>query len=138
MTDFKDSFVVRVGFGPWAVLGGALKGTGNLAPWLSAWGVLAPGSAGELSLLDAAPNAPATLVVGLGELAVPFKGGTMMPVPLVLLPLATDAAGEVQLPWASWPAGVPSGTQFLVQVWVTDSGGPKGYAASQALKATTP
>ena len=73
------------------------------------------------------------LFVGLSELGAPFKGGTLVPAVDLLVPLTTDAAGGTSLQ-ATWPAGIPPGFNFWVQVWIADPGGPVGFAASNGLK----
>ena len=77
----------------------------------------------------------ATLVAGLSALQAPFKGGTLVPAPDVLLPLATDAAGALGLPF-TWPQGVPAGIELYVQFWVQDASASHGLAASNALRGT--
>ena len=55
------------------------------------------------------PLAEATLVLGSAGLFAPFKGGTLVPTPDVLLPgIVLDGTGGFVAPFA-WPAGVPSG-----------------------------
>ncbi len=135
---FTDAFVARFALTPWASLGSALAGTGGLVPLLTGEGTLEPGSEGSLGVSAALPSAGCVLVIGLDDLSAPFKGGTMVPDPLLLVPLATDGQGAIELPWLAWPTAIPSGTSLYFQAWVTDAGGPKGYAASQGLKAVTP
>jgi hypothetical protein len=36
------------------------------------------------------------------------------------------------------PAGAPSGVTIHAQFWIVDAGGPKGFAASNAVVGTTP
>lgn len=119
---------------PWTVLGGGLKGSLD-DPNLAGGGPLTPGSTTRLSLRGAIPSSPANLVAGLAAINAPFKGGTLVPEPLVLLPLATDSQGALDLLFP-WPA-VPAGIDFHVQTWVQDAGGPKGLSASNALRFTT-
>jgi hypothetical protein len=90
------------------------------------------GTLATLTLSGAAPGAPATLVIGLSALGVPFKGGTLVPQPDVLLAFTTGAGGGVALS-AAWPAALPSGTQTWFQWWIADAGGPAGFAASNAV-----
>ncbi|MHC5211898.1 MAG: MBL fold metallo-hydrolase [Planctomycetota bacterium] len=120
----------------WTDLGQALPGAGG-APLLDGSGSLAGGTLATLTLTGAASSAPATLVIGLSELSVPFKGGTMVPQTDVLLPFTTDGAGELTLS-ANWPAALPPGTQVWFQWWITDGGAPVGLAASNALLGTVP
>jgi hypothetical protein len=120
----------------WADLGGALAGSAGL-PALSGSGTLAAGSNCALGLAGARPAAPVTGVVGLSALNAPFKGGTMVPVPTLIVALASDATGHVTLPF-TMPAGFASGASFYVQFWIQDPAGPKGLAASNGLAGTVP
>jgi hypothetical protein len=131
-----DLDLVRNQSDAWTELGHALAGSAG-APALNGTGSLVPGTPVTLSLTHAPSFAPASLVVGLSELGAPFKGGVMVPHPDVILALATDAGGGVFLA-APWPAGLPSGIGLLVQYWVVDLAGPAGFAASNALRGTTP
>lgn len=135
---FSDGWVVKFALSPWSDLGFGLAGTGGVAPELTATGSLEPGSAGSITLVGALPTSPAILVVGLEEIALPFKGGTLVPAPLLLLALVSDTEGGSTLAWTAWPAGVPTGTELFVQHWIADPAGPKGLAASNALKAVVP
>ena len=134
----SDGYVLKLVFEPWTDLGHALAGTGGVAPHLAPLGTLEPGSAGALLLGGAAPASLAFLIVGLDTLDAPLKGGTLVPAPLLVLPFFTQGDGHLSLSWSSWPPSVPSGAQIDFQVWVVDSGGPAGFAASNALQALTP
>jgi hypothetical protein len=102
-------------------------------------GTLVPGSPGMLTLGSAAPSATAFLFVSLASTPTPFKGGTLVPVPVALtLPMLTSMSGSVLLSWAAWPGGLPAGTPLYLQVAVADVGAPAGAALSNALKAITP
>ena len=90
-----------------------------------------------VTLSNAAANAPFTLIAGFSQLDAPFKGGVLVPSPDLYVVLVTDATGGVSLT-GSWPAGVPSGTQIGFQGWITDAGGPKGFAASNGLLGSVP
>jgi hypothetical protein len=67
---------------------------------------------------------------------VPILGGTLVPVPHAVVPLATDAAGGAVLPGV-WP-GAPSGTTLYAQAWVFDAGAVSGMAASNGVAGTVP
>jgi len=126
-----------VGASPWIDLGHALAGVAG-EPQLSATGALVEGTLVEMLLSEAAPVAPATLVIGLSELSAAFKGGVLVPsTDLIIAGLVTDALGEVLL-FDNWPAGIPSGTTYWFQYWIDDASGPKGLSASNALKAIVP
>ncbi len=119
----------------WAVSGPGLAGV-NGVPVLSAQGALIAAQAGSLDLAAAAPSASTYLVLGFNALNGAFKGGVLVPTPdVVLSSLATDGAGELQLPFA-WPQNVPTGTQIWAQYWVQDAVGPVGFSASNGLVGT--
>ncbi len=121
----------------WTNLGFALAGTDG-APQLLGKGPLASSGTVTFTLADARPSASVYLVAGLSEVNVPFKGGTLVPSPDVLvLGLVTNGFGALELP-ASLPPGLPSGLTLVLQEWIDDPGGPQGYAASPAISATVP
>lgn len=124
----------------WVDLGDGLAGT-NGTPVLSGSGDLSGGSPVGLTLTNALPGAPAYLIMSLATLNAPFKGGVLVPDPSAPLglffPLAADGAGNLTI-GGLWPVGIPTGTVLYNQYWITDAGGPKGFAASNALSGTTP
>ncbi|MCB9898836.1 MAG: FG-GAP repeat protein [Planctomycetes bacterium] len=116
----------------WATIGSGLAGTHgvpqllpNLDPHLGAT---------LLVHLDNAEQAATTAVLflGLTEVALPFKGGTLHVDPLLSVAFALPAAG------VSLPFGVPhddtlSGFHLLLQGAHADPGAPLGVAISPAL-----
>jgi len=120
----------------WSPLGAGLAGTAG-TPSLVGLGALLPGTPWTFSLVDAAPSAPAFLVLGSTPLLAPFKGGVLVPEPAQLAALATGPTGRIILN-GSWPAGVPSGLQLVLQYWVADTAGPAGYSASNGVLALVP
>lgn len=119
---------------PWVDLGRGLSGQAGV-PHLSGNGALASGNLISLSLEDALASAPATFVVGISELNVPFKGGMLVPYPTILVGLATNLLGQIKLS-ANWPAGIPSGFSIYGQWWIADPAGANGFAASNAVSGT--
>lgn len=145
--DFKVSpsgssyAAVLVGCDPgnaWCDVGFSLAGAGG-PPLLEGLGSLAPGSANQVDLTAAAPSAIAGLFLALSSSPVPFKGGTLVPVPFLIEPviLPTSPLGEISLPFVM-PAGAPPGTELWVQWAIQDGGAPNGVALSNALLGTTP
>ena len=116
-------------------LGGALG-----VPVLSGAGDLAPGGAPGFTL-DVGPTTPGNLValfVGATVGALPFKGGTFYPAPILLqLALAADGAGHLAL-GGTIPVATPPGTSFVLQAWMADATAPQGAAASNGLVAQVP
>lgn len=128
--------IVRLA-GQWVDTGDALAGTlGD--PILSGSGSLQPASPVSVNLSQAAPNAPAALMVGLTKIDAPVLGGTFVPSPdIVITGLFTGPAGTLPIA-ALWPSGVPSNLTFFFQYWIVDAAGPFGYSASNGLSGTTP
>ncbi|MHC5211789.1 MAG: hypothetical protein ACYTG2_13805 [Planctomycetota bacterium] len=92
---------------------------------------LAAGGTATLSLEGAPAFAPVFLAVGVNLGPTPFKGGTLVPVPLLLtLPFVADGSGGLVLPV---PGGSGPLTVYL-QAVVSDGGQPLGYALSNALQ----
>jgi len=117
---------------PWFNLGLGKVGISGV-PQLSGSGTLAANSLNQITLANAAPSSPATLVFGLSAINAPFKGGTMVPQPFLTVPLGTNALGAVTLPFA-WPANVPAGLAIYFQYWIQDGAATLGYSASNGLK----
>jgi len=126
------TLIARLGPPDWTDLGLAKAGAGA-PPEQLASGTLTPDTSNMVALTGGKPSAPAVLIVGLSELNAPFKGGTLVPVPLIVLPLATSNKGAVGLPF-TLPAGVPFGTNVYFQFWIQDAAASQGYSASNALR----
>jgi hypothetical protein len=93
--------------------------------------VLSTGGTATLAVTGAPAFAPVFLAVGVNFGPAAFKGGTLVPVPLVLaLPFAADGAGTLMLPV---PGGGGPLTAYL-QAVVQDGAQPAGYALSNALQ----
>jgi hypothetical protein len=121
----------------WKDVGLALPGTAG-PPTLAGSGHLIGGDAMALTLDDARPNASAFLIVGFSGLVAPFKGGTLVPNPdLILGPFPTGAGGGFTLP-GTWPVGLPELLKLWFQAWIQDPVGPAGFAASNGLTCLTP
>jgi hypothetical protein len=131
-TGNTSEFAACLSAGPWADLGLAKTGNSGM-PHLAGSGPLTPGSSNQLLLSGAAPSAPARLVFGLSAILAPFKGGTLVPQPQLLLPLATSAAGAASLSFI-WPASAPEGLSLFFQFWIQDAGATDGLSASNGLQ----
>lgn len=134
---FVDALAADQPAATWAWLGHGLAGADGV-PLLRAHGTLAGGSNVSLSLEGAAASAPLILFAALGSSPVAFKGGTLLAFPwIALVPLASDSAGELSLPF-TWPAGVPASTLLILQAAIADAGAPAGVALTNALQGTCP
>jgi Tol biopolymer transport system component len=135
LTDTSHNFLRD--HGPWTNEGFALAGVAGL-PSLAGTGTLEPGSPGSLALSDAAPTSAALLFVSLGSTPAPFKGGTLLALPpLLVLPLSTTPTGGFHLAF-TWPAGVPGETVLWFQVAIQDAAAVSGVSLSNAVKVVTP
>ena len=120
----------------WSDLGHGLAGAGGV-PVLVGSGSLAGGSQCTLALNLARPSAPLWLVAGLTQIDAPFKGGVLVPDPLIVVGTSTNVSGAFSLLFGI-PVGVPAGTDLVMQGWIADPIAVKGLAASNAVKGTTP
>jgi uncharacterized membrane protein len=112
----------------------------HFVPRLSGHGSLSPGSSSgfTVSLWSPPTLTCGMLFVSLGQGAVPFKGGTFYPTPIVVgLPIATDVDGTLSL-GGSIPRGTPPGTSFVLQAWVNNFTAPSLNAGSNGLKLVVP
>jgi hypothetical protein len=119
---------------PWTILPGGLPGKD--LPSLVGLGSLAAGSTTRLALRGAPASSPAVLLAGSQQIDLPLFGGTLVPLPVVVLPWTTDADGaaEIEFPW---PAS-PSGAKVFFQFGCLDPSAPQGWSASNGLMATSP
>ncbi|RKY16885.1 MAG: hypothetical protein DRQ55_17045 [Planctomycetota bacterium] len=102
-------------------------------PLLAGDHTLLPGANGALHLSGGRPLASCLLVLGLEQLGAPFKSGTLVPAPDLLLPLLTlSAEGGLVLPF-SWPSDIPVGLPFWVQAWIDDPAALFDASSSQGL-----
>ena len=129
-------FTPASGFVYWTDLG---QGLGGLLgpPRLAGIGLLHPGMPVKLTIANAAPHQPATLVVGMSALEAPFKGGVLVPAPNLVLPIGFIGMGTLELVTA-WPDNLPPGQQLWMQAWIVDPTAPAGLSATNAVLAATP
>jgi hypothetical protein len=114
----------------WSNLGFAKPGVSG-PPVLGGTGPLTTNSLTSLALTNAHANATAVLIMGVLPANVPFLGGILVPDPVILVPLTTDAAGSVtwQVNLPSLPAGLP----LRFQHWIDDPTVSYGWSASNGL-----
>lgn len=121
---------------PWSNRGFA-KGGALGEPLLYGQGTLAAGTPGQLLLENGPPSTLAVLFFGLVENPVTFKGGTLVPVPVLLqVELLTSAAGTLQVPFIT-PSGL-SGFPLYIQVGLADATATQGVSLSNAAEALFP
>jgi len=107
-------------------------------PRLSGSGKLQGNDLAALTLDNARATAAMVLAIGAHAVALPIAGGLLLPAPDILVGgLVTDASGALRLN-GRWPLGLPAGLRLWFQTWVEDPADASGFAASNALEATTP
>ena len=122
---------------PWTGLGHGLRGA-HLPPALWGEGSLQGGTPVTLRLAAVPASAQVVLFVGFSALLAPFKGGTLVPHPNLIVPgLVANGSGTLTLT-TTWPAGVPAGSELFMQAWVVDAAGPAGFTASPGIRGVTP
>jgi probable HAF family extracellular repeat protein len=120
----------------WTDLGGGVGGILG-TPTLEGSGSLLGGAPLTLLVSGALGGFPAFWVAGFSVLAAPFKGGTLVPHPdLVLYAGFVPPSGGFSLS-TNWPVGVPAPDELCVQYWVADPWGPAGFSATNGVKATS-
>jgi len=128
---------------PFADLGASLGAEGDGEPVLPiqvAEGTLVPGSDFSYTIenVTGPAGAAAWLVVGLSKIWLPFKGGTMVPSPDILIgPIPFAGATAIEFP-TSLPLGYPSGATWWTQGWIQGMEGGTGVAATTAIRSTVP
>jgi hypothetical protein len=120
-------------------LGNSLVGT-NGEMVLSGTGDLSAGSPYTLDAVNGPISSTGLLLMSPTVGNTAFFGGIMVP-DLANLgfrrPVGTNAAGEFHIA-GNFPNGVPPGTEFNFQLWISDPGAVQGVAASNGLNAITP
>ena len=112
-----------------ADLGFGGPGTAQL---MACGGSLATGTTTDLTLWGVPANGPVFLVAGLSANPTPFKGGTLVPLPLLLVaPFVAGPAGTLVVPGISGGGGPAS---VFVQFVRQDPGLPGGYGFSNAVQ----
>ncbi len=122
--------------GSWFDHGPALAGSGG-APRMTGHGTLSAGDAVHLEVTGAASSAPAFVVIGSTAIDAPFKMGTMVPSPGMILSLSTSPSGEIFIDDVL-PAGIPAAAEFYVQTWIADASGPANYTSTNGLRLVAP
>ena len=113
-------------------LGFGMAGYNGQTPVLSARGSLCGRTLLTVHLTQAKPFTITFVIAGPTAIYSPYKGGTMVPMPqLIRAFIATDPTGGWDIS-ALWGENLGP-LSFYLQVWIPDTNGPKGFAASNGL-----
>lgn len=103
------------------------------APHLVGTGPLTANSTNTVTLTNAYPSAVVVQGLGLAAINVPYLGGILVPDPVLVTALSSDASGI-----ATWqffvPAGLPAGLTLVLQQWVQDPMATFGWSASNGVR----
>jgi hypothetical protein len=139
-TSLSNAFPLDVDSAPGAfeLVGPGVAGAQGLSQ-LTASGDLSPGGGSfTMHAQLIAPGATGALFVSLSAGAVPFKGGTFYPVPLLLqVGVNADGGGQLSLP-AAIPASFPPGTTIVTQAWFLDGAAVAGASGTNGLTLRVP
>lgn len=102
-------------------------------PKLVGSGSLAALSSNRIDLTSVAPSSVAILFAGATTLQAPLLGGMFVPNPQIALPLVTNTAGELTVPF-SLPFSLPVANSLYFQYWIPDPAASYGVSASNAVK----
>jgi hypothetical protein len=118
----------------------SLAGMQLATPILLAEGDLQPGTEVALRVLrHGVESEQAWFVLGDQALLAPLQGGTFVPYPTLLVgPLALPGADDVFELTTTVPADLPAGLEFWMQAWFVPGGPQQDFAATSAVRATTP
>lgn len=128
--------ILDAGESAWTDLGNGMAGSYGI-PLLFGEGTFAGGSTVTLTIEKALENVVSAIVVGGFPVNTPIYGGVLVPSPDLIVYGVTPPVGPM-VASAVWPFGFPSGISFWFQSWFVDPAGPQGFAASNAVRATTP
>jgi hypothetical protein len=130
------AWTLRLPVSAWSSQSAGLAGTHGV-PLIAVLGPLVPGTPLRFELNEARRYAPCWLFLGLTELLAPFKGGVLVPNPVMVVPQSTDGFGFKSF-GGTWPAGVPTGSTLYAQWWVMDQNAIQGLSATAAAKGVVP
>jgi len=109
-------------------LGYALAGAGP-APTMTVTFTATPDTL-HLDSAGAGPLSPGMLFVSMNLVLMPFKGGTLVPSPQMLVPVVATLAGKAEVPLLA-DGSLPTGLQLYAQAWFKQ--GLSLYAATNGV-----
>ncbi|RKY21764.1 MAG: hypothetical protein DRQ55_03205 [Planctomycetota bacterium] len=123
----------------WVNLGSAWQPVpGSIEPSLSAGGDLSGHSWVHYFVDTDVSTSSITLVVGLAQIDLAFRGGVLVPAPDLLVEgFSTNASGHLRMSFII-PDILPPELDLYHQVWIVDGSAPGGLVATNGLRGTTP
>ncbi len=121
----------------WQNLGCGTDGAGGV-PYLELAGTQLGGDPVTLSLVDGPPDALLLAWLSFASTPLPALGGTVHAHPFAVQVLAATDAGGMLHASATWPTGVPLGTDTFWQVIAADPSTLHGLVLSNAVRGISP
>jgi hypothetical protein len=132
-----DDFFFRNRGLTWKDMGFAFHPTDS-APRLKGSGTLEPLTSIDYEVEAGPATTAGFLVAGFNTVFAPFKGGTLVPAPdIVVAGFTTDGSGTLTFS-SMFPAGVPAAISLYHQMWFPDGDSSTGFISSNGLSALTP
>ncbi len=121
--------------------GTGLAGSGGFMPTLTSSGCPAAGTPMTLQVLDGLGSAPVTMVIGMAAASIPFKQGTLLVDPSVLLLIpytlslpAGPGEGKLTLDLQLPDDPSLSGLNAFFQMFIKDAGAPGGWSMTGGVE----
>jgi len=118
-------------------VGSGKAAAGGVTPRLAVTGPNTDLASTTMALSHLPPGETAYLVLGLSRVDAPFKLGTLVPAPDVVLPGLPTGAGELELTFP-WFSGLPPGSALYWQAWITGPGTAGQFSATNGVCSKTP
>ena len=134
--DEQYAMLLYVGHCDWIDLGEAKAAANGVKPHLAMHGAGTDGAETILSLTNMPPGETVFIILGLSELSAPFKFGTLIPNPDILLPALPTFAGELEFPFGYF--ALPTGFELFWQAWITGPGIVGQFSSTNGVKSVTP
>lgn len=137
--DEDYNVLLYVGVAEWENLDNAKTGPGPnfLVPRMAFTGSGAANENFTLKLTNMQPSESFFLITGFSAIFSPFKFGTLVPNPdVILIPLPTGT-GSFELT-SPWPPGIPSCLDLYWQAWITGPAALGNFSATNGVRSTTP
>jgi len=137
--DEDYNVLLYVGVNEWENLdkGKAGPAPGFVEPRMAMTGTGAAGDDWTVSLTNMQPGELFFVLAGFNQINSPFKFGTLVPSPDVILPGFPTGAGNFSIT-SPWPAGLPSCFPLYWQTWITGPASLGNFSATNGIRSVTP
>lgn len=121
----------------WQWTADGIAGTDGFVPTLGGDGPLTFQSTTTVRMYDALPGGICTLLISTVAVDLPFKGGTLVPLPTISTGFVLGDDGFLELA-AEMPEDVPIGIPIYLQIFIGDPGAVQGFSSTNGLVGMRP